>query len=123
MKPFNLQEALAGKPVVTRDGRDATHFVHYPEAVKHKVTAIVNGRIETYWATTGSWNYHDDGPSGLHDLFMATTKKTGWINIYKGFNGQPTTSGCVLHETKELAEHDGKVAPNWLSTAKLEWEE
>lgn len=24
MKPFNLQEALAGKPVVTRDGRKVT---------------------------------------------------------------------------------------------------
>jgi len=26
MKEFNLEKALAGEPLVTRDGREATHF-------------------------------------------------------------------------------------------------
>lgn len=29
MKPFNLEEALAGKPVVTRDGRDVKELFFY----------------------------------------------------------------------------------------------
>lgn len=123
MKPFNLQEALAGKPVVTDTGQRVTDLHRFKTASDY----CIYGVVETETARdrpdhVGMWTTEGCSASGRF-LSMPTTKKTGWINIYKGFNGVPTTTGCVLHETKELAEHNGKVAPNWLSTAKLEWEE
>ncbi|MCE5180581.1 MAG: hypothetical protein LLG15_02150 [Betaproteobacteria bacterium] len=51
MKPFNLEKALAGEPVVTRDGIPVTDF-HYFEREKSvfKVCALVDGIVERFTA-------------------------------------------------------------------------
>lgn len=54
MKPFNLKEALAGKPVVTREGVTVTNVSHLTDTKKpyFKVVAVVDGD-PTF--------YHEDG--------------------------------------------------------------
>jgi hypothetical protein len=44
MKPFNLQEALAGKPVGTRDGRKVLNIACYtsPETLSFPIRAIID---------------------------------------------------------------------------------
>lgn len=86
MRPFNLEEALAGKPVVTRDGRAATE-IHYFKTLESnsRVVAVVDGSMWSY-RETGRLCTGDVVESNL-DLFMATQKVTKWGNVYKAFNG------------------------------------
>jgi hypothetical protein len=80
MKPFNLDKALAGEPVVTRCGYQVTHINHYRTADQSGfcITALVHGlsvEVETFKKT----GYFTSGENGL-DLFMAEPE--AWINVY-----------------------------------------
>jgi hypothetical protein len=77
MKAFNLEQALAGKPVVTRDGRPVKIAGYNPDAdIEYKICGWVNGKV-------GSWRV--DGllsasiKDAATDLFMAPTERKEWI--------------------------------------------
>jgi hypothetical protein len=71
MKPFDLEKALAGAPVVTRAGVYVTD-VYLPESSDdgYCVTATVDGETESF---TEHGIYNVDRESDL-DLFMADTE-------------------------------------------------
>ena len=50
MKPFNLEQALAGAPVVTRCGIPVYQMFYFSEAVDsfYKLHAVVEGEIYGY---------------------------------------------------------------------------
>ena len=78
-KPFNLQEALEGKPVVTRDGRKVKIAGYNPDA--HKMHEIIG------WANSGSRSWSKDGSfDGTEncgaDLFMAPETKDVWVVLW-----------------------------------------
>lgn len=84
MKPFDLEQAKAGKSLVTRDGRDAKFIAYVAECDRaYCVLCHVDG--DTF---VGS--YTDDGKRFLDetiscaDLFMKTVKKTVYVNIWFG---------------------------------------
>ena len=84
MKPFNLQEALAGKPVVTRDGRKVTQLHLFECDAKVPLFGFVENSTCIYqFRKDGQWISE---PSGLN-LFMASTEKTVWVNLYHGWTG------------------------------------
>jgi hypothetical protein len=106
MKPFDLQRAIAGDPVVTRDGRRAKFVAHVPES-KRGCTTIAfvegDGAVRLYY-DNGSFCY--DNSISEHDLQMAPKKKTAYVNLWPGRDG--TTFGvpaftAYWYETKELA--------------------
>lgn len=69
MKPFNLQAAMRGEPIVTRDGRKAKFVAYVPElADGYKVVAYVELRrsVISYYA---DGKYCGDQADDL-DLFM-----------------------------------------------------
>ncbi len=115
MKPFNLEEAKAGKPLVTRDGRKARFIAHVPECTASwRVVAHIFGS-----GTTNSFS--EDGkllsPSeNSLDLFMATERREGWVNVYKD------RSTSEAYHTKADAE---KYAIHCIRVAcvRIEWEE
>lgn len=79
LKPFDLEKALKGERVVTRDGREVFDIAHMPKSTAlYKVYAFVGGNVETF-RENGNWN-----GLGLHanDLFMAPKKKVIWVNLY-----------------------------------------
>ena len=83
MKPFNLEEAKAGKPVCTRDGRDVRIICFDKRDAQYPIVALLSEiGIEAVAL------YHQNGKTGNSDkdLFMKPEKKTGWINIYKSDN-------------------------------------
>jgi hypothetical protein len=84
MKPFNLQEALAGKKVVTRDGRSVTQLVHLDvdESFCKSIVGVVDRRPEMWWNTVPK--ILDDPQSSHSDLFMAGEKKSGWLVVATG---------------------------------------
>ena len=98
MKPFNLQEALAGKPVVDRTGEPVTDF-HY-------------------------FKFYADGDVASNDLFMASEKKEGWINVYPHPNGEIKDRHMgAVHKTKEKADLYQLSDPKRVACVRIEWEE
>ena len=130
MKPFNLKEYLENpsRKVVTRDGKPARiicidakreHFGEGP----HPVVALVEEKKnqETIYCY-GSDGIFREGYKYDIDLFFATVKCEGWINIYKCVNVVDERTGNVIFKTKEEAL-DNILSTNYIDTVHIEWEE
>lgn len=71
MKPFDLERAKAGEPVVTRDGKDVRILCFDMNNNPFSIIALVNHvEFEEDWRFTinGSFNY--DNTDSDYDLFM-----------------------------------------------------
>jgi len=119
MKEFDLEKALAGAKVVTRDGREVTQLHKFRLNNKKEVIVGVVDAAEPFInPITFDLNgcllmaYGRESPV---DLFMAPVKCTGWINIYPG-----RTAGFIFETEKEAREITDKEAT---ATIKIEWEE
>lgn len=104
MKPFNLEAAKAGKPLITRDGRRAKFLAHVPEATEsHQVVIFVEGgRRPNGYYENGSYLEDEEADT---DLFMAPEKVSGWVNLYQRDKGEVATSRNRIHPSKEIAEY------------------
>ena len=80
MKPFNLEAAKRGDPIVTRDMREAKFIVHVPEAnPSFRINVLINGEI---FSLSETGNYWEGTKASTNDLFMAPKKRTVWVNLY-----------------------------------------
>ena len=83
MKPFNLEKALAGDPVVTRNGRPVTN-IHRFNDLNHnrRLYGVIDGKLCSF-LENGRFSSYELSETD-HDLFMAPkiVKKSGWVNIY-----------------------------------------
>ena len=122
MKPFNLKEYLANpsKKVVTRDGRAVK--IYCTDYID-KCGLFVIGKIE---GNAYSYSFREDGRFLDHketdnDLFFASEKHEGWINLYKNEDGISWISPNYFTSKKE-AEEEGKTHTCSVTTIKIEWE-
>jgi hypothetical protein len=117
MKPFNLEEALAGKPVVTRDGRKVTAIYHFTES---KSNFSVIAHIEkSYGVDTFTVNGKWEDGIGLNerDLFMDTTYK--YFNVY--YKGTDAWCGTFCDTPEQAKERADQVTNGlFLTTLKVE---
>lgn len=123
MKPFNLEEYLANpsRRVVTSDGRKARIICTDRLCVDYPVCALVNnGEEEHYYSYTVDGKYEINRDSD-DDLFFAPRKREGWVIIYKGELNRKTSE--YIYESREYAERAGEGNKNYLTVAKIEWEE
>lgn len=86
MRPFNLAEALAGKPVVTRGGHKVTQLTQFPTTYAYVLAGVLtdgDGRasIDT-WTKDGLFT-DDPGRNHDFDLFMEVKEKRIWVNLWK----------------------------------------
>jgi len=118
LKPFNLEKALAGEKVVTRDGRNVVEIVKLVKAVgSHTVIAVKeDGSWASYTSDGYSWT---KGSLSDNDLFMAPTKKQGWVNIYKQI-GNTYVATVYLSEEEAL---QNRCIISLIDTVMIEWEE
>lgn len=87
LRPFNLEEAKAGKPVVTRDGRKVRLFCFDlvgDDAVAGAVTIGEGKEDATSWTLEG--RYISRLEEHARDLLMAPVEKTVWVNVYRNKN-------------------------------------
>jgi len=105
MKPFNLQEALAGKPVVTRHGIIVTKIYHIKEKDVNEYTVLAVINSNSFWFNKNGI-YNPRFETGL-DLFMATEKKTVWVNVYKDAD-----SDCFGYYTDRAVDSEEKAKSN-----------
>ena len=126
MKPFDLVKALAGAPVVTRDGRKVEQLAKFtPNGCIYLVGVLrdrsPNGDDLEWWRSDGS----SIGNGDEHlDLFMAEpekVKREGWVRIYHIVPGCPD---CIsmIYATKEDAEKDD-IRFQDVAVCRIEWEE
>ena len=115
MREFNLEEALAGKPVVTRNGHKVDQLKKYDVESRFNLYGVL---LEEIIAFSESGKYSKPPNVSLeseYDLFMKSEKKEGWINIYAGGR-----SGCTFtNKEGALKQASGRV----LDTIKIQWEE
>ena len=124
MKQFNLDEYLKNpnRKVITRDGHDVrivcTDCKNYEYPTVALVTCddnefVVNCTKEGKCHTPNKYKY---------DLFFASKKKEGWINIYLDVENSSYVETCI-YKSKEEAEESAKKWSCYITTVKVEWEE
>lgn len=118
MKQFNLEEYLKNpsRKVVTRDGKSV--IIHCTNHVPNwPVLAKIEGSDSSMsYQSDGRYCFNDDS---TYDLFFATEKHEGWVNVYKAGN-TPHSDTCIWpteEEAKKWANDD------YVATVKIEWEE
>lgn len=109
MKPFVLDQALNGAPVVTRDGQPVTNITLFDgvddDLHNDPLYGVVDGVLES-WSTDGQWR---DGEDPL-DLFMAPIVKEGWVSIYKMDTHTWGVSGPVYPLREDVPDTGLRVA-------------
>ena len=110
-KPFNLENAMKGDPIFTRDGRKA-RIVSLDAKGSRQLVALVteiNGDEEETpykYHLDGSYNSKDI-PSD-NDLMMISKNSEGWINIYND-----GILGTKVYSTKQAAiDNKGELIYN-----------
>ena len=126
MKPFNLEEYLnnPSKPLVTRSGLNARIVCDYAPgdfpiiAIIDKMSMVDNCVTHVAYRKEGLIN--QDGIPSPYDLFFATEKHKGWINIYRD-----TILSGAYYKYIYPSEEDAKenACSGAIATIKIEWEE
>lgn len=80
MKPFDLEAAKRGDPIITREGMKARFIAYIPEAPDaQSVVALIEGEgVCLYFRTGTLW----DKDESEYDLFMAPKKEKLWLVVY-----------------------------------------
>ena len=122
MKEFNLTEYLKNpsQKVVTRDGREV-RIICTDAKGEEPIIALVYNNIrdeENVYTYNRDGYFYNNNDSCL-DLFFTSTKREGWINIYRDNN--TTYIGDVYPNEKDAKEY--KDDDLYITTTKIEWEE
>ena len=128
LKPFNFEQAKAGKPVCTRDGRK-TRIIAFDRRLFYKnVSYPILALVERSEWEDDVCGYNEkgkvlieDGAEYKDDLMMLPEKKEGWINIYKG--GKLDADYIYLTRTNALENIFHPMKDNYIDTIKVKWEE
>jgi hypothetical protein len=99
MKPFNLELAKAGHPIVTRSGSKVEFIAHVPhaDASENNVVCVSEGQIHLFKENGRFFSVSKD--DSYWDLFMVPRTKTVWVNLYpKG------RLGSEYYDTQEKAD-------------------
>lgn len=124
MKEFNLQEAKAGKPVCTRDGRNARIICFDAKREHCPIVALIDDGDKEYVASycaDGRFIYNHRVEHSV-DLFMAPEKHVGWGWASRLSPCSIVSMFAQIYETEEEALSH-KPGRSECFLAKVEWEE
>ena len=118
MKPFSLEEYIKNpnRKVVTRNGRSARIICTDAKGNYPIVVLIEEGGYDNALSYTKDGKLYV-GETNDYDLFFATEKHEGWVNVYRDFDDMMCGS---VFATEEDAKCNAKTA---IATVKIEWEE
>ena len=122
MKPFSIKEYLEHPDwkVVTKEGEPVRILCTDLNDNNYPVVAVINKWHVDKFTADGIFQA---GEETKYDLFFATKKREGWVNIYKGANGNSCVGDSRIFESEEDAEKEGKAWKTYIGTTKIEWEE
>ena len=108
MKPFNLEEAKAGKPVVTRDGKKARILcLDRKNSRACIIAAVDNG--ENCEESILSYNEKGQNIFGFtrpQDLMMAPVERTLYVNVYHRVGQTCFKTGIALYASEAEAARE-----------------
>ena len=127
MRPFNLEEYLKNpsKKMVTRSGYNARIICTDRKDADYPIIALVSRESiekESTLYYTKEGRFYVNGLSES-DLFFVAERREGWINIYKGADGNSYVGDSYIFKSEENAEKEGKTDKSYIGTTKIEWEE
>ena len=128
MKQFSLDEyhKNPSKPLVTRSGLSARIVCDdapgdFPiVAIIDKMSTVDNCVTHVAYRKNGLVN-----PDGIHspyDLFFASKKCEGWVNIFKNDDGENFVTYSI-YKSKEDAEREEKQRSDYIASVEIKWEE
>lgn len=129
MKEFSLEEYLKNpsRPIVTRDGRDVRIICTDRENSDTPIVALIREKENasgkpyedpyTFFANGRFLRGKEDSV----DLFFASDKKVGWMNLYKRDFG--LVKGGEVCDSEEAAKKIAAGDEDYITTIKVEWEE
>lgn len=129
MKEFDLEEAKAGKPVCTRDGRPVRIICWDRKCgTDTPIVALIgynqgNQEDAAVFRTDGKYGRFDYDEPHPNDLMMASEKHEGWANILVGSVCKSDLNRYFsgIFSTKEEAQKYN--TDNIVDCVKIEWEE
>ena len=132
MKQFNLKEYLKdpSRKVVTRNGEPVriictdANQVFSDRIGNFPVVALITGNNNREF----TYSYREDGlyeegQSYSLDLFFATVKFKGWVNVYMTSDGTHKRTGTDIYDTEEEARQNCTACGYYVETVPSEWEE
>jgi hypothetical protein len=104
LEKFDLEKALSGAKVVTRDGREVTGLRKLEATKGYPLAGVLEGSIHS-WRIDGSYfaplaEYHAD-------LFLFGSQvRRGWVNVYGNGRDIITSGGYITREdaTRNIRE-------------------
>lgn len=119
MKEFNLEKALAGESVITRDGKAVTQITKFDNVTitPYSICGVVDGSLEN-WDTNGEYNATQDIENSL-DLFMAEEKKSIWINVWKHVKDGSLSASIHSRKDKCDMEIDELLSHTLIKTIEI----
>ena len=75
-RKFDLEKALAGAKVVTRDGREVTQLHLFETNGKHPLMGVVDDSLCGF---TKKGVFDRDTTQSTYDLFMAPVERSEWV--------------------------------------------
>jgi hypothetical protein len=114
MKPFDLQKALAGEPVVTKNGQSVSQLTLFSLTKDdYCIYGVIEGRIQR-WTLIGQYDFNHKN----HDLDLFIGEREQWVNIH--FNAKPQRFfGGLIYESEADALKDKDKMPNYQATIKV----
>lgn len=123
MKPFNLEEAKAGKPVVTREGLPARIICFDIKGADFPMCVLILIEDkESLFAYLTDGIFQRNAQDNDMDLFMLTEQKEGWMNISPPYpNGLEIGVPGLIYATEQEARkwRDQEA----IATIKVTWGE
>jgi hypothetical protein len=117
MRKFNIEEALAGHPVQTRDGRPVTQLTNFSVTSDYSLVGVIEGEFYKWMRDGGHLSSYVESE---RDLFMAPIKKTGWVARYEN---KTCSKSYVVGEVYDSEEDAEEHQPDAAAYHQIEWEE
>lgn len=116
LEKFDLERALAGEPVITRDSKEITQLILFK--VKNTSYPLHGVLDNLLYKWTEDGKFFSGGENHEADLFMKPKVIERFYNVYCN----ETINHLLLGEgfkTKEEAEENAKNQPNYVKTIKV----
>jgi hypothetical protein len=115
LEKFDLEKALNGSKVVTRDGKEVKELTKFESLNNgYPLIGVVDGSIRT-WTRQGIFNDLHEGESDA-DLFIAVEPKSIWVNVY---HNQDTIETGANYTTLEAAKRSMHQNMQYIKTIEI----
>jgi len=104
LEKFDLEKALNGSKVVTRDGREVLQLTKF-ESLRNNypLVGVLDNELKS-WNEQGKHSNFYVGDSNL-DLFLAVEPQRIWVNVYYYHNGKLWLGGTDYNSLTEAKLH------------------